>query len=302
MRIAIASGKGGAGKTCVTASLAAVWDRPLVAVDTDVEAPNLHLFLRPQMTEERTAWLDVPLLTPEKCLHCEKCRDICSYKAIAAFAGRISIFPDMCHSCNGCFAVCPSGALTRGKRELGRLLNGSALDGRAGFLMGRTRIGESMTPPLLRQEQARLTELLAEGDGMAEPDVLMDAPPGVSCPAVTVAREADMLLLVADPSPFGFHDFRLAHQAFVPLCKPICVVTNRAGAPGNAEGDAAVRAYCREQGLPHLGELPFDRAAAEQYARGGLVAELSPVWRQRFEQLRDALRLALPAAKEACHA
>ena len=111
-----------------------------------------------------------------------------------------------------------------------------------------------------------------------------------------------MLLLVADPSPFGFLDFRLAHQAFVPLCKPICVVTNRAGAPGNAEGDAAVRAYCREQGLPHLGELPFDRAAAEQYARGGLVAELSPDWRQRFEGLRDALRQAAPAAKEACHA
>lgn len=302
MQIAIASGKGGAGKTCVTASLAAVWDGPLVAVDADVEAPNLHLFLRPQLTEERTAWLDVPQLSPEKCLHCDKCRDICSYKAIASFVGRISIFPDMCHGCNGCFAVCPSGALTRGRRELGRILSGCALDGRAAFLMGRTRIGESMTPPLLRQEQARLSELLAGQGGAAEPDVLVDAPPGVSCPAVTVAREADMLLLVADPSPFGFHDFRLAHQAFVPLHKPVCVVTNRAGAPGNAEGDAAVRAYCREQGLPHLGELPFDRAAAEQYARGGLVAELSPVWRQRFEQLRDALRLALPAAKEACHA
>ena len=124
MQIAIASGKGGAGKTCVTASLAAVWDGPLVAVDADVEAPNLHLFLRPQLTEERTAWLDVPQLSPEKCLHCDKCRDICSYKAIASFVGRISIFPDMCHGCNGCFAVCPSGALTRGRRELGRILNG----------------------------------------------------------------------------------------------------------------------------------------------------------------------------------
>ena len=111
MQIAIASGKGGAGKTCVTASLAAVWDRPQVAVDADVEAPNLHLFLHPQLTEERTAWLDVPQLSPEKCRHCDKCRDICSYKAIASFVGRISIFPDMCHGCNGCFAVCPSGVI-----------------------------------------------------------------------------------------------------------------------------------------------------------------------------------------------
>lgn len=307
MRIAIASGKGGAGKTCVTASLAAVWDAPLVAVDADVEAPNLHLFLKPRMAEERTAWLDVPRLDPEKCTHCDKCRDICSYKAIASFVGRISIFPDMCHGCNGCFAVCPSGALGRGQRELGTLSRGTTAEGEGLFLMGRTRIGESMTPPLLRQEQAWLDALQSAGD--APRDALIDAPPGVSCPAVTVAREADLILLVADPTPFGFHDFRLAHQAFVPLGKRMCVVINRAGAEGNTAGDEAVRAYCREQGLPLLAELPFERAAAEHYAAGGVLAELSPVWRQRFADLRGALRAqakrdaTMPAApKEAPHA
>lgn len=305
MRIAIASGKGGAGKTCVTASLAAVWDAPLVAVDADVEAPNLHLFLKPQIREERTAWLDVPRLVPEACTHCEKCRDICSYKAIASFVGRISIFPDMCHGCNGCFAVCPAGALERGKRELGTISSGTAADSSVIFLMGRTRIGESMTPPLLRQEQTRLEELLHGGE--TSRDALIDAPPGVSCPAVTVAREADVILLVADPTPFGFHDFRLAHQAFVPLGKRLCVVINRAGAEGNAAGDEAVRAYCREQGLPLLGELPFARAAAEHYAGGGVLADLSPDWRQRFAALRDALRAvgercASRPDKEAPHA
>lgn len=307
MRIAIASGKGGAGKTCVTASLAAVWDAPLVAVDADVEAPNLHLFLRPHMTEERTAWLDVPRLAPEKCTHCDKCRDICSYKAIASFVGRISIFPDMCHGCNGCFAVCPSGALSRGQRELGTLQRGTARAGAVAFLMGRTRIGESMTPPLLRQEQRWLEELLSADEQPR--DALIDAPPGVSCPAVTVAREADIILLAADPTPFGFHDFRLAHQAFVPLDKRLCVVINRAGAEGNAAGDEKVRAYCREHELPLLAELPFERAAAEHYAGGGVLAELSPVWRQRFVELRDALRAQArrdaegPAArKEAPHA
>ena len=137
-------------------------------------------------------------------------------------------------------------------------------------------------------------------------DALIDSPPGVSCPAVTVAREADLILLVVDPTPFGFHDFRLAHQAFLPIGRsPSAAVINRAGADGNAEGDEAVRRYCRENDLPLLlAELPFEREAAEQYASGRLLAEISPAWRTRFEKLRDAL-LAMEAphaAKETSHA
>ena len=285
MRVVIASGKGGAGKTCVTASLADVWNRPLVAVDTDAEAPNLHLFLTPQITEVKKAFLDVPNMDPEKCVHCEKCRNICSYKAIASFVGKITLFPDMCHGCGGCFAVCPTGALIHGRRELGELSSGSILNGSVRFLMGRTRIGESMTPPLLRQELRLLAEMLESVPG----DALIDSPPGVSCPAVTVAREADIILLVVDPTPFGFHDFRLAHQAFLPIGRPMAAVINRAGADGNAEGDEAVRRYCRKQNLPILAELPFEREAAEQYASGRLLAEISPEWRERFEHLRDEL-------------
>lgn len=300
MKIAIASGKGGAGKTSVTASLARVWDSPLIAVDTDAEAPNLHLFLPPDITERQTCGLPVPAMDREKCIGCEKCRDICTYKAIASFAGRISIFPDMCHGCGGCFAVCPTGALSRGERELGVLESGTVLEGSVRFLMGRTRIGESMTPPLLRQEHRALEAML----DAVPADALLDAPPGVSCPAVTVTRDTDMILLVVDPTPFGFHDFKLAHQAFLPLGKPICAVMNRAGAEGNAEGDEAVRAYCREHGLPLLAELPFDRSAAEQYASGKLLADISPEWRARFEALRDALRAQFKAlvSQEVTHA
>ena len=151
MRIAIASGKGGAGKTSVAASLASVWDSPLVAVDTDVEAPNLPLFLPPQVEGSSKAWLEVPSLDLAACSKCGKCREICSFKAIASFAGNISIFPDMCHGCGGCFAVCADKALKPVGRELGELEHGTVLDGTVRFLMGRTRIGESMTPPLLRQ-------------------------------------------------------------------------------------------------------------------------------------------------------
>ena len=241
------------------------------------------------------AWLEVPSLDLAACSKCGKCREICSFKAIASFAGNISIFPDMCHGCGGCFAVCADKALKPVGRELGELEHGTVLDGTVRFLMGRTRIGESMTPPLLRQLRARLDAMLAE----IPADAILDAPPGVSCPAVTVTRDVDLILLVADPTPFGFHDFRLAHQAFLPLNKAMAVVINRAGAEGNADGDAAVRDYCREHGLPLLAELPFERAAAEQYANGRLLAALSPEWKQRFEHLRDALRRL---GGEVCHA
>ena len=274
MRIAMASGKGGAGKTTVTASLASVWDGPCLVVDADVEAPNLHLYL------------EVPVLDKERCTNCGACREICAYKAIARLGAKIMIFPDMCHGCGGCFAVCEAQALSVGRRELGVVQFGTALDGKARFLMGRSRIGEAMTPPLLRGLENALAAMLAQ-DGA---DVLLDAPPGVSCPAKTVARQAVMIVLVAEPTPFGFHDFRLAHTAFSRLGKPLAVIMNRAGMPDNLAGDALLRAYCAEQELPLLAELPFERAAAESYARGRLPVLDSEAWRERFRLLRTALR------------
>lgn len=152
--------------------------------------------------------------------------------------------------------------------------------------MGRSRIGEAMTPPLLRALRRRLDGMLDAVPG----DALIDAPPGVSCPAMTVARDADMVLLAADPTPFGFHDARLARQALRPLDHPVAVVINRSGIPGNAAGDEAVRRWCREERLPLLAELPFEREAAAHYARGGCMAAASPAWELRFTHLRDALR------------
>ncbi|MEI3479309.1 MAG: (4Fe-4S)-binding protein [Bilophila sp.] len=211
MRIAIASGKGGAGKTTVTASLASVWEGPFIAVDADVEAPNLHLFLPPRLEGTETVGLEVPILGIPSFAHAAGLpRHLPLQGYSAQFASRLTIFPDMCHGCGGC-AVCPSGALTPGSRELGVLEEGTVLEGRERPLLGgRTRIGEAMTPPLLRALGRRLEGMLTRPPA----DVLLDSPPGVSCPAMTVARDADAVLFVADPTPFGFHDFRLAHQAY----------------------------------------------------------------------------------------
>lgn len=290
MRIAIASGKGGAGKTSVTASLVRVWDGPHIAADCDAEAPNLHIFLNPLFGEREACFLKVPSRIAANCSQCGRCRDICRYGAIARFGKKIVLFPEMCHGCGGCFEVCPEGALGEGERELGVLSIGRLSD-QTPYLMGTTRVGEVMTPPLLRRLLKRLEGVEKENTRNGEvPVSLIDCPPGVSCPAITVASHSDALLMVADSTPFGFQDFTLAYEAFRGAdCQLACVI-NRAGTPGNRDGDERVRAFCREKNLPLLSELPFERDAAEGYSRGRVLADLSPAWNERFRDLARALR------------
>lgn len=292
MRIAVVSGKGGAGKTTITASLAAVWNKPCVVADADVEAPNAHLFLAPSIAKSEAIYLDVPVLHSEHCTVCGACASLCRFKAITKLGKKIMVFPDMCHGCGGCFAVCPEeGALSHGQRQLGVLETGTmqshSLSTPQAFIMGKARIGEAMTPPQLRALQGVIDAMVEQNN---ELDVIMDAPPGVSCPAMTTVRDVDLILLAAEPTPFGFHDFMLAHKAFIPLHKKMAVVINRAGIEGNEAGDQALRDYCAEHDLPLLAELPFDRNAAEHYAKGQLLVTLSDAWRGRFEALRDAVQ------------
>jgi len=279
MIVAVASGKGGTGKTTVCASLASVWNGPLVAVDLDVEEPNLHLFLRPEIRRYEPVTLEVPVLYSDKCTLCGVCAEFCQFKAISVLGKIVMVFPEMCHGCGGCLALCPERALSPGARELGQLEFGQADAAR--FLAGRLRVSEAMSPPLMRVVKARLADMLAE----LPADVVIDAPPGVSCPAVSAVRDSDVILLVTEPTPFGFHDFKLAWEAFAPLRKPMCVVINRAGL-----GDAAVANFCRDKGLPLLAEIPYERAIAESYARGEIIAHLNGRMRGVFTGLRDRLR------------
>ena len=301
MRIVIASGKGGAGKTTVTACLAGQWAGELLLADADVEAPNLHLLLHPDLEPPEPVFLEVPELAADVCTGCGACRPMCAYGAIAMLGAKPMYFQDMCHGCGGCFAVCPEQALRVAQRELGALLLGTVqAGGRAlPFIMGRTRVGEAMTPPLLRAQERRLAaELLPH-----PADVLMDAPPGVSCPAMTAARKADVVLLVAEPTPFGLYDFKLAQAAFAQLGRPIAVVLNRVGMQGNAACEEEMRAWCAGAKLPVLAELPFEREAAEAYAHGVPPTEAAGStgqrWRQRFAELAAKLR---NFAEGPCHA
>lgn len=278
MIYAIASGKGGTGKTTLSASLAALWDGPVTAVDLDVEEPNLHLFLNPGLLDAEPAYIEVPEANEDTCTTCRKCADLCQYKAITVMASTLLVFPEMCHGCGGCLAVCPEGALTPGRRELGEVCTGRSGD--IDFLMGRLRVGEAMSPPLMREVKHRI-------DRYASGDVIIDAPPGVSCPAMCAVMDADCIVLVTEPTPFGFHDFKLAHEAFTPLGIPMGAVINR-----STIGDDAVRNYCETQAIPIWAEIPYDRAIAEAYSTGRIIGEAVPTLARTFHDLRETMRQA----------
>jgi MinD superfamily P-loop ATPase len=288
MIVAVASGKGGTGKTTVAASLAWVWDRPVAVVDLDVEEPNLHLFLKPYITGRETAAMEVPVADESKCTFCRACADLCQFKAISVLGSVLLTFPEMCHGCGGCLAVCPEKALSPGTRELGEVSWGTAA-GRIGFFMGRLRVGEAMSPPLMRAVIAKVEQTRPE----MTRDVIIDAPPGTSCPAVNAVLPSDLILLVTEPTPFGFYDFQLAHAAFAPLGKPMAVVINRAGL-----GDRSVQDYCRSRQLPILAEIPFDRRLAEAYSKGRVLADALPHMRRVFAELMSALRGSAGASKQ----
>lgn len=284
MIYAVASGKGGTGKTTVSASLTALWDNPVTAVDLDVEEPNLHLFLHPEVTATEKAYIEVPEVDESKCTSCRACAEICQFKAINVMAGTLLAFPEMCHGCGGCLAVCPEGAITPGRRELGEIVRGTANEKE--FVMGRLRIGEAMSPPLMKQIRKRFMRPDHAGD------IIVDAPPGVSCPAVSAVIDTDCIVLVTEPTPFGFHDFKLAWEAFSPFDIPMGAVINRAGM-----GDDSVHNFCKEKDIPIWAEIPYDRAIAEAYSNGKIVAEALAPMREIFTTLRHNMQ---QAAKEVC--
>lgn len=289
MRLAIASGKGGTGKTTVSAALVSLWTQPVVAVDLDVEEPNLHLFLKPEIVGRQKALLEVPVVDETRCTRCGLCSDLCQFKAISLLGDIVLTFPEMCHGCGGCLAVCPEGALSSGSRELGEIRWGTA--GNAGFIMGDLRVGEAMSPPLMRQVKAKLAQRYKD----KAVDIIIDAPPGVSCPAVNAVMDSDLILLVTEPTPFGAYDLKLAHEAFLPLGKPMGVVINRAGI-----GDHGVYKFCHSAGIEILAEIPFDRRIAEAYSRSKIVPLACPQIKPVFVSLMDKILNWRKSLKEAC--
>lgn len=269
MQIAIASGKGGTGKTTVSTSLARCADTATQYLDCDVEEPNGHIFLKPEITCSEICTVTIPEVNTEKCTACGKCKDICRYNAIVQFGETVMTFPEMCHSCLGCFRVCEHDALISATREIGILESGNASG--IDFVHGHVRIGEAMGIPLLKAVKAK-----------ANPDklVIIDAPPGTSCPFVETIKNVDYVILVTEPTPFGLYDLKLAVQVLQSFNISTGIIINRSDF-----GDNKVQAFCAEKGLQVLLEIPFERRIAEGYARGKNLIETAPELRIAFNDI-----------------
>lgn len=283
MILAVASGKGGTGKTTLAVNLAAVMPEPAAYVDCDVEEPNGHIFLKPDIEESTTVGIPTPCVDAAKCTGCGRCAEVCRYNALACVRGKVLVFSELCHGCGGCALACPEGAITETDRPVGVVETGRA--GGVGFVQGRLNVGAAMSPPVIRA---------AKSAAPAGKTVIIDAPPGTSCPVIAALNGSDYVVLVTEPTPFGLHDLELAVETVRELGMPFGVVVNRCDV-----GDARVTEYCRRERIPILMEIPDDRRVAEAYSRGEMAVDVVPELRERFGRLARRISEMAAQATEA---
>ena len=266
MKIACLSGKGGAGKTLVAVNLAAVAGEATY-IDCDVEEPNGRLFFQPQQPESRTVTTLLPEFDAARCTGCRQCVQFCRFHALLYIREKPMVFSEVCHNCGGCALVCPAQAVTYRQRPVGTVETGRA--GKVRVVTGILNPGEASGIPVIRQalDQAR---------GLT----VVDCPPGSACSVMECVKAADVCLLVAEPTAFGFHNFQMVHQLTRLLHKPCGVVINKQDAPYEP-----LETYCREQNLPVLLRMGYDPALAADTARGLVAAEHRPEVRTLFAGL-----------------
>ena len=266
MIISVASGKGGTGKTTVSTSLAVSLPGRVLLMDCDVEAPNVHLFINPDIDETIPVNEPVPDIDLSRCTFCKKCMDICRYGALAVMKQKVLVFENHCHSCGGCIEICPENAVQPVFRSVGEVETGKAED--LGFVHGRLGVGQVMAPPVIRKVKTYSDEQAV---------TIIDAPPGTSCPVITAVNKTDFIILVTEPTPFGLHDLALAVETARTLNIPHGIVINRAGL-----GDNCIHEYAGAQQIPILMEIPFEKEMARIYSNGGILANELPDLKVQF--------------------
>lgn len=269
MKIAVASGKGGTGKTTVSVALAQSFDEPVCLIDADVEEPNSAFFTKPDVQSTDDVTVPVPAINADACTGCGACSKLCAFNAIAVGGKTALVFPELCHSCGGCVRICPENAITEVSQKIGEITRGKT--GTVTTLEGRLNVGCAMAPPLIRAVKKAAP---------AELPILIDSPPGTSCPMITAVSGCDFIILVTEPTPFGLNDLKLAVETVRTLERPFGVVINRSDA-----GDDRVVRYCCEENIQLLLQIPESRDIAEAYSRGESMLEAEPALNAAFRNI-----------------
>ena len=275
MILAVASGKGGTGKTSVAVNMALSVGK-VQLLDCDVEEPNAHLLLNPNMQNPEPVFVLVPHINEELCSHCGECAKFCQFNALFVSPDKTLVFSELCHSCGGCALSCPRSAIIEERRRIGALKFGSVGD--LELVYGELNVGEPLSVPLIKAVKSKIQE---------NTNVIIDAPVGTSCPVIETVRESDFCILVTEPTPFGLHDLKITVEVLRKMSIPFGVIVNRAGI-----GDNKVYQYCREEHIPIMMEIPYQRKIAELYSKGIPFSLELPEWKERFQALfNEAKRL-----------
>jgi len=277
MKIAIASGKGGTGKTTLSTNLASYMakDRSVVLADLDVEEPNSGLFIKARLLRREAKYKMIPEWSEETCILCGNCHEVCNFHAIIQLGSSILVFPQLCHGCYACAELCSSSALEMVTQKMGELQHSQ--NGKLDFIESRLDVGQEQATQLISQTNQYINEQFP-GDIIK----IYDAPPGTSCPVIEATKDADYVILITEPTPFGLHDLKLAIDTMRKLGRDFGVVVNRDGV-GNNE----VMEFCQQEDIPVIARIPDDRRIAELYSRGELVYQKIPEVALQLEKIRD---------------
>lgn len=274
MIVSIASGKGGTGKTSVAVNMALSVGN-IQLLDCDVEEPNAHLLLHPEINKKEPVYTSIPKVDRELCNTCGECTKFCQFNAIFVASEKILVFPELCHSCGGCAMVCPRKAITWEKHKIGTL-NFGATDG-VDLVYGELEISKPLAVPVIKAVKKQIKEAK---------NALLDSPPGTSCPFVETVSGSDFCLLVTEPTPFGLHDLKIAVEVLRKVAIPFGVVVNRAGI-----GDKKVYEYCIKEDIRILLEIPYERRIAELYSKGIPFSSEMPEWADKFQMLYSKIKV-----------
>ncbi len=267
MIIAIASGKGGTGKSTVAVNLSLSLEN-VQLIDCDVEEPNSNLFLNLDLEKDEEVYLKIPKIDEENCTHCKRCAEFCEYNALAVLEDKVMVFEQLCHGCGLCSMVCPTNAITEKNRSIGVIEK--SRDG-IDFIRGVLNIGEAMSTPIIRRLKEKTDK---------KKTVILDVPPGTACPVIEAITGCDYCMLVTEPTPFGLYDLKIA----VELCKKLKVrfgvIINRDGI-----GDEKTEEFCKKEDIDIILRIPYNRRIAELYSEGKPFIDEMPEWKTKLREV-----------------
>lgn len=274
MRIVVASGKGGTGKTTIAVALAKVLSSRVetILVDCDVEEPNSRNFLEADIQELEPVNIPLPVIDVERCTFCGICSRTCRYGALAVLKEQVMVFPELCNGCGACSLSCPEKAISYTSRRMGGIHGGYHDD--LEFIEGRLDIGQAKAVPVIEAAKAHIDRDVS----------IIDSPPGSSCPVLEAARGSDIIVLVSEPTRFGMHDLRMVVDSLSILEIPMVIIINKVGI-----GKVDIRGFADVKNIPVIAEIPFDRNLSEVYARGDEPLDEIPWFKETIEDVASSL-------------